>query len=391
MSSLLRRMGRVTGGARYLPEVDGLRFVAILAVVLVHLSDDLVLRHGLLVPAGLLWVFAVLSHGNRGVQLFFTISGFILALPFARRGLRGEAGPALGKYLSRRLTRLEVPYLLNVLVLSAATWLALPIMRGHVLTHALAAVTYSHGVVFHARNPLGVMWWSLEIEAQFYVLMPLLARVFWIRSAWVRRGAMAAVALVLPLVQVGATSKVVDSSNWVSTCTILGSLQFFLVGMLVADLYESGLVRQGLRWGWDVLGIGALLVWFGVGEHWAGMAPVLALVILMTAFEGRLVRGVLARPWVAATGGMCYSIYLWHMFVMALCLKFSLRWMVADRFWFSLVSQAALVLPTIFGVSVLMFLLVEKPCMNPDWPRTLLGRVRGQREVEVEVEGAMAA
>src|SRR6266513_382861 len=88
---------RITTSGNFIPEIDGLRFIAISSVVLDHIAlyvTDLS-RH----PMGLF------ELGGRGVELFFVISGFILAVPFASQHLCG--GPRLGlrKYFLRRITR----------------------------------------------------------------------------------------------------------------------------------------------------------------------------------------------------------------------------------------------------------------------------------------------
>jgi peptidoglycan/LPS O-acetylase OafA/YrhL len=93
MNWILKRLRRVTVSTAYLPEIDGLRFIAIAAVIFCHLSEDLVHRHGLQVHAPTRWVSEVLDEFGRGVQLFFAISGFILALPYSRRYFKGESPP----------------------------------------------------------------------------------------------------------------------------------------------------------------------------------------------------------------------------------------------------------------------------------------------------------
>src|SRR5208337_4694349 len=83
---LLDRVRRVTRDGRWIPEIDGLRFVAIMSVLLYHMFGELENRSGRIIPveprySGLFWP---ISNGNCGVSLFFIISGFVLALPFAR-------------------------------------------------------------------------------------------------------------------------------------------------------------------------------------------------------------------------------------------------------------------------------------------------------------------
>jgi peptidoglycan/LPS O-acetylase OafA/YrhL len=96
---------RIVFSDRFIPEVDGFRFIAILVVVISHIY----VQYGPL-PAG--GVFEHIFHrafvdGKRGVYLFFTISGFILALPFARHHLEQGKPVRLLSYFRRRLTRLE--------------------------------------------------------------------------------------------------------------------------------------------------------------------------------------------------------------------------------------------------------------------------------------------
>ena len=55
---------------------------------------------------------------KRGVELFFAISGFILGIPFASHYLRGVPRVNLRRYFIRRLTRLEPPYIINLMVLA---------------------------------------------------------------------------------------------------------------------------------------------------------------------------------------------------------------------------------------------------------------------------------
>ena len=122
MHTILLRLRRITSGATWIPEIDGLRFVAIFAVMLYHISGQTYSK------SDIAWniqdwdrpLLRMLGNGSRGVQLFFVISGFILGRPFARQYLLGEKRVKLSSYYLRRLTRLEPPYLLNLLLLTIA-------------------------------------------------------------------------------------------------------------------------------------------------------------------------------------------------------------------------------------------------------------------------------
>src|ERR1700737_4419339 len=101
------RFRRLTSNGTFVPEIDGLRFVAIASVIAFHLYGQLVRYYGVHVS---MMVATLLHNGDRGVRLFFVISGFVLALPFASHWLHGSPGVDLKRYFTRRLTRLEPPY-----------------------------------------------------------------------------------------------------------------------------------------------------------------------------------------------------------------------------------------------------------------------------------------
>lgn len=81
-----RRLSRITSSQRFLPEVDGLRFVAITLVLCYHINGYMVTHSQTLLASAKHDFFCrLLSLGNFGVQLFFALSGFILAWPFAEQ------------------------------------------------------------------------------------------------------------------------------------------------------------------------------------------------------------------------------------------------------------------------------------------------------------------
>lgn len=118
----LRHLRRRTTSGRFIAEVDGLRFIAIALVVFFHVHDYLFTKFRL--PAGNVGSEDLLDRiaatGHYGVHLFFIISGFVLALPFAAHQLSDRPAVKLRAYFVRRLTRLEPPYILAMLGLAAA-------------------------------------------------------------------------------------------------------------------------------------------------------------------------------------------------------------------------------------------------------------------------------
>jgi peptidoglycan/LPS O-acetylase OafA/YrhL len=96
-----------------MPEIDGLRFLAIISVLLFHFNGFIFNKSQPISNTVFLnKLNFVLGHGHLGVELFFVISGFILALPFANSYLKSKKKDNIKSYFTRRLTRLEPPYIL---------------------------------------------------------------------------------------------------------------------------------------------------------------------------------------------------------------------------------------------------------------------------------------
>lgn len=370
---------RITSGSSWIPAIDGLRFVAILLVVLFHLSAELISK-GPVPLTSQSWYsgfIALLGHGNVGVSIFFVISGFILGRPFARHYLLGQSRPSLRSYYLRRLTRLEPPYLINIAVcaLAGALYYRQPL---HTLLPPFAAsAVYMHGLFFHTSNYINPVAWTLEMEVQFYLLVPLLAGIFRIRPAWFRRALLlgACASLQLWVVFFAARRIGPESPFWAS---VFWLLQYFLAGMLLSDLYVTEMPnwRFSLRWDF-VSGIAWFFVLFHDSPTVYLLEPLLIGIAFLGAFRGILLRNALSVRWVAIVGGMCYTIYLWHLFIIAAVFKASRRITISHDLLANFLLQCMIILPCILAFSVFYFVLIERPCMDPTWPRKLLLSLRG--------------
>ena len=249
---LVGRLRRITSSGRYLPEIDGLRFVAIFGVFLIHLRIYLANQAALplATPVADDWLTRLADHGHYGVQLFFAISGFILALPFAAHHLKGKPKVSLRSYYLRRVTRLEPPYLVSMALLFGLLVLAGRSAR-ELFPHLLASCLYVHNLVYGEGSAINWVAWSLEIEVQFYLLAPLLGELFRLRRRLVRRLAIAALGAAATLLVWG--HKVY---GYALPWTVLHELQFFLVGFLLADVYLSDWdERPQGHWGWDLVSL----------------------------------------------------------------------------------------------------------------------------------------
>jgi peptidoglycan/LPS O-acetylase OafA/YrhL len=84
-----------------------------------------------------------------------------------------------------------------------------------------------------------------------------------------------------------------------------------------------------------------------------------------------LLHRILTIEWLAIIGGMCYSIYLWHFFLIALVFKVSRRLIVTHDLLTNFLLQGIIILPCVLAFCVVYFVLIERPCMDPAWPQKL--------------------
>src|ERR1700730_9322603 len=183
-SKFLEKFRRVTASTNYQPEIDGLRFLALfLVVVIMHVIHyvNVAFYKGQWVQNKYWYTFV--TDAGTGVGLFFVISGFILSLPFAQMYLKREKKVDLKRYYLRRLTRLEPPYIVVLIILFIAeVYLLNKYSFNYLLPHFFASLFYVHNLVYHEVSKILPVAWSLEVEVQFYILAPLLCCIFLIRK-----------------------------------------------------------------------------------------------------------------------------------------------------------------------------------------------------------------
>jgi peptidoglycan/LPS O-acetylase OafA/YrhL len=348
-------LSRITSGGRLIPEIDGLRFVAIISVVAFHIAEYLHARLGIDAP-GLLGT--ALGNGARGVPLFFVISGFVLGRPFAMHYLQKAKAPKLKDYFLRRLTRLEPPYLIAIL----AVFFGLLAFTGRdESAHLLASLGYSHNLIYGAPNPFFGLAWSLEIEVQFYCLVPLLAMIYRLpRTA--RR------ALLIALMFAGA-SRLFAMPDRISY-SFLGWIQCFAAGFLLADLYVDGWSLRK-HWAFDLLSFALWPAVFllNVPLAWI-LLPSLSLILYVSAFRSVIFQKFFTSPAIVTIGGMCYTIYLVHYPVIS----------AAGRLFKNPAMFVSLALLGIAAASLVFFVLIERPCMDKNWPLLVWNRFNRHRE-----------
>ncbi|MGJ8671638.1 acyltransferase family protein [Rubritalea sp.] len=314
--SFLSRFGRVTSSGSYLPEIDGLRFVAIMAVILYHAHLFFFAKpipSWIHFPITWDWLNFAMGQGWFGVQVFFVISGFVLALPFAGHFLEEKKAVNLKTYYSRRVVRIGLPYCI-ALTLGLLFAFGGDLSIAEALKRYGAGLLYSHGLIYDgALNPILFVSWTLEIEIQFYLLAPLLCAVFRLKKLLVRTLVLTAGIFSIQHLS-GFLNHYFASQLW--SHSIIGQLQFFLAGLMLGDFYISLWKNKPrtLTWFWDVIGITAWL-FIPLALKLPSFHSWLAFLLLISfscVLRGKLLKRLLSLPLVATIGGMCYSIYLFH-------------------------------------------------------------------------------
>ena len=299
----------------YRPDIDGLRAVAVLAVVLHHLSASLV-------PGGYV-----------GVDVFFVISGYLITRIISREMEEGTF--TFARFYERRARRI-FPALFAVLAVTlvACYFLLLPSDYAATLRGALGTLFFSSNIIFWrdmaegyfaatdvGLNPL-LHTWSLAVEEQFYVFFPfslLLCYRFFRRHTVL-------VLVGCTLVSLAGAALLVRSKSVAVFFLSPFRAWELLVGSLLAFNAVPAIRSPALRE--TVAGAGLLVILMASFVYdakttfpgFAALAPVLGAAAIMHAgasgpsLVGRLLQW---RP-VVYIGLTSYSLYLWHWPLIAL-------------------------------------------------------------------------
>jgi len=292
---------------KYRKDIDGLRALAVIPIVLGH--------------AGI----SGFSGGFVGVDIFFVISGFLIAGILQRELLDGKF--SLIGFYGRRVRRiLPALFAMLLICLIVAIRVLPPDMFVDLSRSTLATILFASNIwFFHTSsdyfaadadlNPL-LHTWSLGVEEQFYILFPVLLWWLWSRPNKIRRMTIAGMTLISFIVSVWATQTyplanfyLLPMRAWELGLGILLAMGFipkinkriwseiaawfgFLAILYSVIFYNEATAFPGIAALLPCAGA-ALLIWTG-GQHKTGI--------------GRL----LSLPVFVGIGLISYSLYLWH-------------------------------------------------------------------------------
>ncbi len=358
--------------AAHLPGLDLLRAAAIVAVMLCHADGfDLLSDHGI---AG--------DYGWMGVDLFFGLSGFLIAGQLLRPWTRGQR-PDYPRFFARRLFRTVPAYLVVV-----AIYFAFPALQDRPQIAPLwKFLTFTQNIGLTPGTALS-HGWSLSVEEQFYLVFPVVIALLAPRAT--PRRVVAAIAAVvvfgialrgwLWLQYVAATPfdiaakpqhggaymTLIYYPTWSRLDGLLGGVCAALVSNFRPAWWSVLMARANLCLAVGLAGVGVAALMFGgeIGGFFAAtlglplLAASMALLVIAGAGRTSLI-GRWSVPGAGALAAGAYSLYLSHKIVFHLVSEASKTWPApAQVLGFPVALAGAL------AVGAALYWLVERPFLK---------------------------
>ena len=344
---------------KYRPEIDGLRAISVLSVIIYHSYITI-------------FNYKVLPGGFLGVDIFFVISGYLISSIILSE-IRIDNNFSLINFYERRARRI-LPGLLLVILscVPISYFILMPeeiIEFSYSITSSLVFFSniffYYAGLVYGAENTLLkplLHTWSLAVEEQFYLIFPILVilittffkkYIFYIFS----------LGFVVSIIYSIVTSV---SNAELNFYTILSRAWELLAGVILATLeqkYKRNLNNKIVSEIFSIIGLILILLGFflyndqmPLPSHYSLIPVIGTALIIWFAKKDGLVTKVLSLKFLVGTGLISYSLYLWHYPIFA----FSR----IEGYNPAKISTFAVLILIIFVLSLLSFFFVEKPFRN---------------------------
>jgi peptidoglycan/LPS O-acetylase OafA/YrhL len=340
----------VADGMTYRPDIDGLRAIAVLAVLIFHAFPE------------------ALPGGFVGVDIFFVISGYLISGIILDASATG--GFSLLGFYRRRVNRL-FPSLVAVLAVCLAVGYAYFLADEFIqlCKHTACGAAFAQNLALWQessyfdraalKKPL-LHLWTLAIEEQFYIVFPLLLLA---AVRWTRRPLLA---IALLGVASFAANIALIAGHPVAIFYCFGTRAWeLLAGAALACLEReraagaparSPWLGEALAWG------GLLLIAIAVSclapelsyPGWWGVLPVAGSALMIAAGAGASLNGrLLSNPLLVGIGLISYPLYLWHWPLLSF-------WAIVEPDAEAVVARALLVLASVV-LALLSYRLLERP------------------------------
>lgn len=397
-----------------IPVLDGVRAIACLIVVCYHINLEM-RNNSFWHPARHIFAAAILQAGSSGVTLFFVLSGFLLFLPYAAYFLNGDPWPSTRAFYIRRALRIIPAYYVCLFLLIVIAHHSY-IHRDHWPQSALF-LTFFMDSTKQTYQAINGPFWSLAVEWQYYLLLPLLAlgiRTLAIRSKPQNRMRTVILCLVT-LVAWGIISRFfgnylyqnpphiawpVDMGAQVAVFFLFGCngkfLEDFAIGMLLGLIYvysRDGRRAADLRlslyrlslWLWSagIVLLTFMALWYETRAHKnialsflngialyydafgeVGFSIGFGLCILAILYGPHGMQKAFNWPLLRWLGLISYSIYMWHLpllqfFTTHVVLPYLSHWNARALYGLYWLWFLAAVIP----IALVSYYGIERPCI----------------------------
>jgi peptidoglycan/LPS O-acetylase OafA/YrhL len=337
----------------YRSEIDGLRAVAVLSVIVFHFSAQ------------------PLAGGYLGVDIFFVLSGFLITSIIWREMLNGNF--SIARFYDRRIRRI-IPALLFLLTTTSilALFILLPSDLGKYAKSVLATIVFATNVFFFRdtgyfssaaeEKPL-LHLWSLGIEEQFYIFFPLLLMFVAVKAKKYTFALVAAFSVCSLLLSAFLLS--ID----------LDHFSFYLLPPRAWELGAGALVALWARPASNASRPAAILAWVGLalitfglitGKHFIpafipeAITVVLGTSLFILAAHDKAAGKLMSSRPLVFIGLISYSLYLWHW----PAIVFSKYFLVRDLYW----HEITLAVIFMFTMAIVSWRWIERPFRSSALP-----------------------
>lgn len=333
----------------YRREIDGLRALAVLPVVFFH--------------AGL----ETFRGGYVGVDIFFVISGFLITT-IIYENLKNNSF-SVAKFYERRARRI-LPALFFVMLVSLVFGIRalMPDDLKNFGQSVVATTLFSNNVLLAMTSgywdlasefkPL-LHTWSLGVEEQYYVAIPILLLLLWRTKSSSKNTAITlALLFLVSILSMAVLSRIAPRWEFYSLPTRAWEILLGALGALYLQHAKQHRPSRRVMDAAGLLGVSLIVgAIFTFGERTPSLLMTLptvgALLIILFVNSSGIVYSILASRAMVLIGLMSYSIYLWHQPVFAFTRALSMR----EPQWYVL----TLLVPVILLLSYGSWRLVEKP------------------------------
>lgn len=304
---------------RYFGSLNGIRALCALAVIKIHCHWDWA------------WVPKLFNQGDLGVDVFFTISGFLIVTLLLRERDKTGKINLKGFYVRRSLRIFPIYYLLIALVfffyLVISPWA--PNGLNYYSQSLPYLLIYSQNIIFLSSIGIFSHCWSLAMEEQFYLIWPAVEK--WLSFKW--RSLM--LLLVLGISQMGNfgffRDEIVQAYGFEDAYKLPMYLITFTpitLGVVLAYCLNSRISFNifykilGSRWSvtWVLLSI-IILREYTFGQGFPRLALHLLIMCLLASVvirEDHVLSGILKNKFLFYLGAISYGIYLYHIAIKAM-------------------------------------------------------------------------